>query len=87
MEVGDRLHDPEARPGGALGVVLVRERDPERGHDRVAGELLDRASVGLDAARDLVEESVDAAARDLRVDERGRLDEIGEQHGGELALP
>ena len=31
---------------GALGVVLVRLRDAERGHHRVAGELLHDAAVG-----------------------------------------
>ena len=72
---------------GALGVVLVRLRDPEGGHDGVAGELLDDAAVRRDAVRDVLEERVDAPPDDLRVacgDELGRADEIDENNGCEL---
>ena len=58
------------RADGALGVVLVGERDAEGGHDGVACELLDRAAVRDDAVRDLVEEAVDAPPDDLRVASR-----------------
>ena len=60
----------------ALGVVLVRLRDPEGGHDRVAGELLDDPAVRDHAVRDAVEERLDTAAHDLRIgarDERRRV--------------
>ena len=49
----------EDRHGGAdraLGVVLVRRRNPERRHDGVAGELLDDAAVRGDALRDVLED-------------------------------
>ena len=85
----DRLEDPEAGPDRALGVVLVRLRDAERRQDGVAGELLDDPAVRGHAVRDVVEEPRHAAADDLRVgagDERGRADEVDEQHGCELAF-
>ena len=44
-ELGDRFEDRERSANAALGVVLVRLRDAERGHDGVAGELLDHAAV------------------------------------------
>ena len=78
---------PSAGADGAVGVVLVRVRDPEGGHDGVAGELLDRAAVRLDAARDAVEEGRHAAPRDLRIlagDELGRRDQVGEQDRRQL---
>ena len=84
LEVLDRLHDRERGPDGPLRVVLVRPRDPERGHHRVARELLHRAAVGDDAAGDILEEARDAPAHDLGIvgrDELRRLDEIDEEHG------
>ena len=89
LEVRDGLHDRERRPDGPLRVVLVRARDPERGHHRVAGELLHRAAVGDDAPGDVLEEARHAPANDLRVigrEELRRLDEIDEEDGRELAL-
>ena len=64
----------------ALGVVLVRARDAERGHDGVAGELLDGAAVRVDAARDAARRSAsraggrppDRARRRARSSRRGR---------------
>ena len=55
-ELAHPLEDRERRPDGALGVVLVRQRHAEGGHDGVAGELLDDAAVRDDAVRDLLEE-------------------------------
>jgi len=48
-EVADGVEDRAGGPDGAGGVVLVRAWDPERGHDRVADELLHGAAVGADA--------------------------------------
>ena len=84
------VHRVENRGGGAdraLGVVLVRLRDPEGGHDGVARELLDDAAVRRDAVRDVLEERVDAPPDDFRVacgDELGRADEIDEDNRCEL---
>src|SRR6202035_449652 len=86
LDLGERR---EAGAHGALGVVLVRERDSEGGHDRVAGELLHRAAVRDDAVRHLVEEARDLAPDDLRIAAGkvlGRVDEVDEKDGDELAL-
>ena len=89
LEVVDRVDDPERCLHGALRVVLVRLRDAERSHDRIARELLDLPAVGLDAAGDLVEVPRHAAAHDFGVgrrDERRRIDEVDEQDRCEFAL-
>ncbi len=85
----DGVEDRDCGANRALGVVLVRGRNPECRHDGVAGELLDDATVRRDALRDMLEEGVDAPANDLGVargDKRGRADEIDEEHGRELAF-
>ncbi len=89
LEVLDRVEDLQRGADGALGVVLVRRRDAERGHHGVARELLDGAAVGLDTARDAVEELGHAPAHDLGVacgDQRRRVDEVDEQDRGEFSL-
>ena len=86
-EIADMIENPETGPDGAVGVVLVRAWDPERGHHGVAGELLDGAAVRLDAALDAVEEGRHAPARDLGIlarDELGRRDQVSEQDCCEL---
>ena len=88
-EVGGRLDDLERRADRTLGVVLVRLRDAERGHHCVARKLLDEPPVALDALRGLLEEPVDPAPDDLgigRGDEPGRIDQVDEQHGRQLAF-
>ena len=45
LELADGVEDREPGAHGALGVVLVRLRNAERGHHRVAGELLDDPAV------------------------------------------
>ena len=73
----------------ALGVVLERLRDAEDGHDRVAGELLDRSAGTADLVGHRVVEALEQDARPLRIlliGERRRADEVGEQHSGQLAL-
>src|SRR6266516_2996322 len=89
LELANGVENGEPCPDCAFGVVLVRLRDPERRHDCITGELLDDPAVRRDAVRDLVEELRNATANNFRVtplDERGRLDEIGEQHGRKLPL-
>ena len=88
-ELLDAVERRDGGADGALGVVLVRERDAEGGHHGVAGELLDRPAVRDDAVRDLVEEAADAPADDLGIrvgEELRRGDEVDEQHRCELAL-
>ena len=89
LELVDRVHDREPRAHGALSVVLVRLRDPEGRHDRVAGELLDDPAVRDHAMRDPLEEGLDTATHDLGIrarDEGGRIDEIDKQDRGKLAF-
>ena len=65
------------------GVVLVGLRDPECGHDRVAGELLDRPAVLRDALRGAFEVAGHAAANDFRIDrchELSGIDQVDEQN-------
>jgi hypothetical protein len=81
--------DRQGRAHGPLGVVLVGERDAERRHHRITGELLDDASVRGDAGGDVVEEPLHAPPNDLRVgagDEVRRRHEIDEKHRRELAF-
>ena len=84
-----RLDDPHRCPDGALGVVLVRDRDAEDGEHGVPGELLDGSPVRLDVTPRAVEELRHPSAYDLRVargDERARIDEVDEERGRELAF-
>ena len=72
----------------ALGVILQRGGRAERGHDRIAGELLDRPAGALDLRRHRVVEAVEDDARPLGIllAELGRADEVGEEDGRELPL-
>jgi hypothetical protein len=67
----------------------MRNGHPESGHDGVARELLDDTPVRLDAARDHLEIAVQALADHLGIgarDQRGRVDDVGEEYGRDLAL-
>jgi hypothetical protein len=84
-----RWDDLECRTNRTLGIVLVRQGHAEGCHHRVAGELLDRAAMRLDAAGDNLEVAIHALANDIGIrarDESRRVDEIGEQNRGDLAL-
>ncbi len=73
---------------GPQGIVLVRHRYAEDGHDRVADELLDRAAVALDRPAGGGEVAVQHAPQRLGVErlrELGRLDEVGEEDRDRLA--
>ena len=73
----------------AIGIVAVRGWEAEDCHHGIADELLDRASVLLDAlARDRVVAG-EQAAHLLRVEvlaERGRARHVGEEDGDDAAL-
>src|SRR5512132_17992 len=67
----------------------MRLRDAERGHDGVAGELLDDSAVRDDAVLDAVEVLLHAAARHLWIgagDESRGPHEVHEQDCGQLSL-
>ena len=88
-QAGQARAHHDGRPHRPLGIVLVRGRDAEHGHHRVADELLDGAAVGLGRPRELVVEVAQETAQRLGVHagrKLGRSGQIGEEDGGELAL-
>ena len=89
VQLLDRLQDPQARPHGPLGVVLVRDRRAEHRHHRVADELLHRPSVALDLLPQARVVGPDPRPHVLRVGAlRGgrEPDQVAEQHRDDLAL-
>ena len=86
------LHTPAHREGGvegALGVVLLRRRSAERGEHRVARELLDRTAGRRNLSLHRVVEAVHQRSDALGIllgGERGRADDVCEEHRDELAL-
>ncbi len=86
---GDRLTHLGGGADGPQSVVLVRDRNPEDGHDRVADELLDGAAVTLDDRAEILEVAAHARAQRLRIGglpERSRADEVAEEDRDDLAL-
>ena len=68
-------------------MVFERFRRAERGHDRIPRELLDRPSCRLDLGGHRVVEALQPGAGALGIlvaGGRGRVDEVGEEDGGEL---
>jgi len=72
----------------AKRIVLMRLRHAEHGHHRVADELLHRAAVPLDDGPHLLVVATHQSPQGLRVytlAERGRADDVAEQHGDGLS--
>ena len=87
--LGDRLAHLRCGADRTQRVVLVRDRDPEDRHDRVADELLDRAAVSLEDDAKVLEVAAHPRAQRLRIGrlpESGRADEVAEENGDDLAL-
>ena len=87
--LGDRVAHLGGGPNCAKRVVLVRDGDPEHGHDRVADELLDRPSVPLEDRAQILEVPPHARAQRFRIRrlaERRRSDEVAEEDRDDLAL-
>ena len=81
--------DGQRGADGALGVVLVRERSAEQGHDRVADELLHGAAEALELrAQPLVVRPEDRlhVLGVERLGARGEPDQVGKEDGHDLAL-
>ena len=81
-ERADAVDQVERGTDCAFGVVVVRDRRAPDGHDRVADELLDRATVAADDVLALFEIARQEIADGLGVaalGERREPDEIGEQ--------
>jgi hypothetical protein len=84
-----RFHQVERREGGALRVVLVRDRRAEERHDPVARVLVHRALEAVHAVGQDLEEALEDAVPGLGVELAGQLHrarEVGEEHGHLLAL-
>ena len=82
--VADHLQDAQGRTRRALRVVLVRVRDAEVRADAVSLVRLDRAAVLLDRLAHLRHALADERLHLVRREplaERGRADDVGEQHG------
>jgi hypothetical protein len=76
------LH-PERRTERSRRVVLVSDRHTERGHHRVADELLDGSALCFDLLAHRLEERREDLAEPFRIEalaERGRARHDGEQH-------
>ena len=75
-------HRPES-------VVLVRHRDSENRHDRIADELLDGATVTLEDHAEILEIQAHPTAQRFgigRLAQRRRTHEIAKEDGDDLAL-
>ena len=89
LKRGQRVADRERGAHRALRRVLVRDRRAEERHEAVAGELVDDALEAVDLVEREVEVLVEQLAVLLRIEplgDRGRADEIAEQHRDLLAL-
>ena len=90
IQRGDPRTDVERAARGAQRIVLVRDRYSECRHDRVAGKLLDRASVASQHRGDGLEVALEHPAERLRVErlrECHRLHDVDEENRGEPAEP
>ena len=83
------LADGESGADGSLGIVLVGDGSAEQRHDRVADELLDRASVALQLGAKASVVRAEERLHVLRVHRlrlRREPDEVAEEDGDDLAF-
>ena len=81
--------DRQRSPDGTLGIVLVRDRRAEQGHDGVADELLDRTAVVFELGAKPRIERRQERADILRIEALGSRcepDQVGEENADDLAL-
>ena len=79
----------ERRVAGAHGVILVRERRPEQGHDPVAHHLVDRALVSVDRLHHPLEHRIEQPSRLFRIpigQELHRALQVREEHRDVFSL-
>ena len=84
----ERLAHLRCGAHGAEGILIVRHRNPEDGHHRVADVLLDRSAVALDDLAHAREVAAHDVTQRLRVEplaERRRAGHVREQDGHRLA--
>ena len=83
VQLGDRPLDAERSQDGAFGVILLRLRIAEEGHQSVAQSFQDVPAEADHRLRRLVEIGVDKVAPVLRVESSGKLgrtDKVAEHH-------
>ncbi len=88
VETARRSRIPEAARSARKRIVLVQLRDAEHGHDRVADELLDGATMRLEHRAHLVEVAGHHPPQRLGVEplaQRCRPAQVGEENGDGLA--
>ena len=88
-KLGQRVPHLDRGAAGTQRVVLVRLRDAEDGHHRIADELLHRAAVRLDDRLHPLEVAGEQRSQRLRVgrlSELRRTGDVAEQHRDHLAL-
>ena len=79
----------ERRSDCAFGIIFVRRRRAENGHDRVADELLDSAAVALEIAAQAVVIGPQDALDIFRIQllgAGGEANQVGEDHADDFAL-
>ena len=89
VQLLDSFEHAQTGANRALGVVAVRDRRAEDGHDGVADELLEHAAVVLDALLRLAVVELQDVAHVLRIGlirARRQADEVDEEDGDELPL-
>ena len=90
FELGrERVADRECGADGAFGVILMRHRRAERGHDRIADELLDRSAESLDLRAYAFEVRALKRAHVLRIELlrlRREADQVAEEDRDQLPL-
>ena len=87
--LAERARDTERRERSPPRVILMGQRGPEERHEPVAEELVDGALVAVDLGEGGLEELVDEDVHALRPQpfrQRGRADQVAEEHGDWLAL-
>ena len=89
IEARDGVVDGERGADGSLGVILVSDRGPEDGDDRVADELLDGPPVALELPAHppvvVAERRTDVLGIEPLRPSR-EVDEVGEEHRDDLPL-
>ena len=89
IERAHALAHQQGRAQAALGIVLVRSRRAEHGHDGVADELLDEPLIALDRRGHLAEEIGLDRPHVLGIEpfaERGESGQVREEHGDRSAV-
>ena len=87
-QLRDLLAHLGRRADGTQRVVLVRDRDPEDRHHRVADVVLDRPAVALDHVAHAAKPALHRPPQRLGIDplsQRRRSHDVGKDHGDDLA--